>query len=296
VTVSTHSVESSEETRPTEERAVEKMPQTTDIVSFVEALRSVPEYCQELKIRKSKLEAGRLKLDQTELEPLTDEDVERSWEGRDEFKDYFFDFASRVLHLKYSPPTAEIKNLFGEYIIKAENSVRINNAGEFDTYQKRDAELARNKAHTNVAMGIYKHLFDQGFYHDYREDERRGEILGRAIARAWLVDVGADFWASARTMDVVRRANAVDPELSSQVLNSQKYKPGSLRWFEKPSEVAKAREVIEGLLTENLPDLEIIKFFQKKDAPGYPIDYNAPIPPDINFEHDTNPLTKKPFS
>jgi|GEM_PF-2208758 len=273
----------SEETTTNPETGVEKMPQTTNIIRFIESIRATDEYKGELEIRRSKLEISREKLDPSDLEPLTPEVLARSWEGRDEFKDFFFDYAERVVGLKYSDkidPTISAAFVTYRDVVAQMGAERELNSDQSELIA---LDTKRGGAHNAVGRAIYEYLYHNGLYSNLEEDRLRGEVMGRCIAWSWLVNQGLDAWSSGRFIDERRRARAVIDGASLKIKTA--YKPGDQRWFQEPDSINKAREIAnrifnEGELTEEIPTKSL----------STPLHYVPPLTPQDDQERERNPL------
>jgi len=278
------------------ETGVEKMPQTTNIVHFVESIRATDEYKGELEIRRGKLEESRAKLDPRDLESLTPEVLARSWEGRDEFKDFFFDYAERVVGLKYSDeidPTISAAFIVYRDVAERMGAERDSNPDQSEIIA---LDNKRGRAHNNIGRATYEYLYHNGLYSNLEEDRLRGEVMGRCIAWSWLVDLGLDAWNNGRFIDERRRAGAVVGGISLKIKTS--YKPGDQRWFQEENSISNAREIAtkifnEGEITEGVSTKS--PSIPEKNAT--PLHYVPPLTPQEDQEHERNPLRGgKPFS
>lgn len=129
---------------------------------------------------------------------LSKEEVVKAYEQEESFKQLFWNFSEKALHLAYDPShySAEFNHLFGEYRVVARFSVEAAQKGDRDEIIEKDR--VRSIGHNKAA----RQLVEDGL--------TETEYIARILVRAFLVDVGEDYIASARLSDQIRVLRALD--------------------------------------------------------------------------------------
>lgn len=132
--------------------------------------------------------------------PPTREEVVKVFEEGEPFKQLFWNFNERVLHLAYVPGkhSDKFNQLFEDYRVKAAVSVMASQRGDREEIIGKDR--IRSESHNRTAQQLVE------------DGVADTEYLARILVRAFLVDVGEDYVRSARLSDQLRRMRALQDD------------------------------------------------------------------------------------
>lgn len=158
--------------------------------------------------------------------PPTREEVVKAFEEGEPFKQLFWNFNERVLHLAYDPGkhSDKFNRLFDGYRVDAAASIAAVQKGDRDEIIEKDR--IRSESHNEVA----RQLVEDGIVgNEY--------LLARILVRAFLVDIGEDYIPSARLSDQLRRMRALPDreaviryhgEVSAETKEVKRFSPESI--------------------------------------------------------------------
>lgn len=175
------------------------IPACCDLREFLFILRSSDEYNRAVE---SRFQRAREKAEETkglflDESKLTREEVASVYEQEESFKQLFWNFYEDVLHLSYDPNhySSEFNRFFERYRVVAKLSVKAAQSGDREEIIERDR--IRSEGHNNAARQLVK------------DEVVETEYLARIPVRAFLVDIGEDYIASARLSDRIRILRAL---------------------------------------------------------------------------------------
>jgi len=162
------------------------LPVCDDIKEYFSFLRGTSEY---QKIIKQKFADQKVIPGEA---PLSKREIRNFFEQQEQFKAFFWDFDSRVIHLCYQPEnyTKNFRQAFKNYQQKVLASLYSISSGNPDLVRKRDQ--IRSQAHDQAAKVLVE------------ERIVPTKFLGRILVRAFLVDQKGDVIKSARQADMLR--------------------------------------------------------------------------------------------